>query len=168
VLDDREGASDFAYNIGEVGPGQRLLGIYNYVRGYTAGGAGKPNGFAQAPLHSIPLNGAAESTAHGEANTERRASRDTFRDSVSLGLAILRLHSGALQIKESHRSGKMPLPKFIDTLEVGVAQKALGARRAGFCHRLRPRALTQVLFGDRGAHGDLNVHFSNSGKKCFT
>jgi hypothetical protein len=62
----------------------------------------------------------------------------------------------------------MPLPKLIDTLEISVAQKALGARRAGFYHRLRSCPLIQVLFGDRGAHGDLNVHFSNSGKKCFS
>jgi hypothetical protein len=91
LLDDREGASDLAYNLGEVGPSQRLLGIYNYVRLYTACGAGKPNRFTQAPLHSIPLNRAAQSTAHGEANAERRASRDNLRDSVSFGLAILRL-----------------------------------------------------------------------------
>jgi hypothetical protein len=167
-LDDREGASDFAYQVGEVGPSQRLLGIDHYVRRDAACRARKPNRFPQAPLHSIPLHGAAQRTAHGEAHTESRASPDTLLDSVSFRLAILRLPLCALPIKESHRSGKMPLAKLIDTLEVSVAQKALGARRAGFRHRLCSRALTRVLFGDSGAHGDLNVHFSNSSKKCFT
>ena len=92
MLDDREGAFDFAHHIGEVRPGQQLLGIDHYVRRYTAGRAGKPKGFPQAPLHSIPLNRAAESPAHGEANPERRASGDTLRDFVSFGLAIWRLH----------------------------------------------------------------------------
>jgi len=132
LFNDREGSAHFSHHYGEIRREQCLLRIDDYIRRNTNRRKRNAHCFTQAPLHSVALDGAAESPTHRESHAQPAKS-----GCARPLLRTLCFHSRP--IKKSHGGGKMPPSLFINALEIRMAQKTRGAGES--CSLWRHRGL---------------------------
>jgi hypothetical protein len=124
LFDYGEGPGDFVYYCCEIGGQQRFLRVDDHVCGYSRRRTGHANCFAQAALHAVALDCAAQGAAHGETDAQtlwHGRPRPRFRQ-----------HRRARPIENGEGRGKMAASLLVDALEIRVAQKARGAGKSGW------------------------------------
>jgi hypothetical protein len=134
LFDYGEGSGDFVQYCGEVGGQQRFLWVDHHIRGNPSLREGHPNCFAEAALHAVALDCAAEGTAYSESDAQAGGGRRTllrpWHRSAS-GSGYWRLGFRALPIENGEGCREVAASLFVDTLEIRVAQKARGAGKSG-------------------------------------
>jgi hypothetical protein len=155
-----EGTGNFVHDGSELGREQRLFGIDDDVEIWHDRRPRKTDGFAQATPHAIADDGSAMGAADRETDAAAR--------NRTGGGAGLRL---ALKIENGHGRRKMAAAVLVDAFEVGMAQKARAAGKAGWliahftASRFRPaqfntspfktaalKIQVRLTFGSNGAH----------------
>jgi len=118
LFDYGEGSGHFVQYFGEVGGQQRFLGVDDYIRRNPGRWKRHANCFAQAALHAVALDCAAEGAAYGESDAQAGSDR--------------RLHLRARPIENGEGRGEVAASLFVDALAIRVAEKARGAGESGW------------------------------------
>jgi hypothetical protein len=104
-LHDGKRPGDFLLDLRESGFKQRLLWIDHYIHGEAAFWPLQANGFAQSPLHTVPIHCATQNPAYREPDPQVRG-----------------LYSR--QVEDCHVSGEVPPSLFVHAFEICVAKQA--------------------------------------------
>jgi hypothetical protein len=146
-----ESPPHFVHHHREVYGQQRLLRIDHHIRRRSHGHSAEPHRLAQAPLHAVALDRAAQRAPHRKSNAHAGN-----RASLPARGLIFR----PLPIKRGQRRRKMTPPQLVNALEIGVPQQPRAARKGRSAgSRLDPsvRFSSFRFSGHTGSHRDSKI-----------